>query len=460
MERKQNKFDPNLVKLIKQIKFNSLGFFFVGFIVPIVGYWFGADGVGVGLLLSVQVLGVMISSPLVGIIADKSELRAVLILIGSAGRTLTYSVIFLSILIRSYWLLLLGLFSLGFAAGFFWSPLRAIISDATNYSLRAEAFGILSQQSGFGTLIGSFIGFGIFLGFNSINIEGLGLFSLEFSGLLFFGLANLYAGIQIYRIAPYIKSRAKSDTMKNFTDNNIALANNSISGIRNNLALGFIFLLAVLMTERLISALVSPFVELLILEKISSDAAIVALLWVPAGIVSVILAPQLGEIADKIKPRLWLPFVSIIGAAATLFLIAITADLPPINDSGSDQSILFLRGLIGIGIAGLFIVDMTAVTSAGLTLGKVISDVSQNHRGSIFGFQGFAANVGALFGPLFGGMLWESIFGHFGPFLLSIIIEFVLAFIFFFILTYFTFDRKLEQKNEVIPTELSGDVMK
>ena len=66
-----------------------------------------------------------------------------------------------------------------------------------------------------------------------------------------------------------------------------------------------------------------------------------------------------------------------------------------------------------------FVIDVTVVTSAGLVLSKVLSDLSKDRTGSIFGLQGLISNFGALCGPLVGGVLWE-LSGNRAPFHLSI----------------------------------------
>ena len=81
-------------------------------------------------------------------------------------------------------------------------------------------------------------------------------------------------------------------------------------------------------------------------------------------------------------------------------------------------------------MALLFIIDATVISSAGLALSKILSNISKTQRGSIFGLQGFFSNLGAISGPLLGGFLWELL-GDRGPFLLSIGVEFVLGVVYF-----------------------------
>ena len=86
-----------------------------------------------------------------------------------------------------------------------------------------------------------------------------------------------------------------------------------------------------------------------------------------------LMAPKLGEWADRVTPRYWLAFTSVIGAITTWLLI---------NSTEIWQFTLF------------FIIDVTVVSSAGLVLSKILSDLSKNRRGSVFGFQSFMENLG------------------------------------------------------------------
>ncbi|MFX0115907.1 MAG: MFS transporter, partial [Candidatus Hodarchaeota archaeon] len=152
MSKVQSRFHPSLLTLLRQIKFSSLGFFFVSFIIPIIAYLnLEASGFQVGLLISIQVFGVMLCSPFAGHLANRRALRPQLAATGSFGRMLSYLIIYGAIILENYWLMLFGTFALGFSAGFFWAPLRAIVSDSTEYCFRSEAFGIFNQQIGLGT---------------------------------------------------------------------------------------------------------------------------------------------------------------------------------------------------------------------------------------------------------------------------------------------------------------------
>ena len=105
--------------MVNIVLWNSLGFFFLDFLVPYVASQeLFATGSEIGVIFSVQVIGYMICSPFVGYISDSLSKRK-LILIGSFGRGLAYFIIYIAIIMRSVPGLAIGTFSLGFFAGFF-----------------------------------------------------------------------------------------------------------------------------------------------------------------------------------------------------------------------------------------------------------------------------------------------------------------------------------------------------
>jgi len=125
------------------------------------------------------------------------------------------------------------------------------------------------------------------------------------------------------------------------------------------------------------------------------------------------------------QPRYWLSASSLIGALTTWLLI---------NSTEIWQ------------FSVLFAIDVTVVTSAGLVLSKILSDLSKDRRGSVFGLQGLISNFGALCGPLVGGVLWE-LSGDRAPFHLSIVVEAVLALAYLIILSFFFFHDQREKKR-------------
>ncbi|MHA1217210.1 MAG: MFS transporter [Candidatus Heimdallarchaeaceae archaeon] len=125
---------------------------------------------------------------------------------------------------------------------------------------------------------------------------------------------------------------------------------------------------------------------------------------IPGGVVSILLAPKLGKLADKLNPVYTLGAASILGAVMTWLLI------------NSTQIWQF---------SIIFLVDSTVVATGGLVLTKIVSAISKERRGTVFGLHDTISNLGNIGGPLIGGALWDV--RDRAPFILSIIIEGCLA---------------------------------
>lgn len=77
--------------------------------------------------------------------------------------------------------------------------------------------------------------------------------------------------------------------------------------------------------------------------------------------------------------------------------------------------------------------------------------MSKNKRGTVFGLHDFASNIGNIIGPVFGGFLWDIYYKL--PFILSIVTEAVLAFLYPIAITLIrkSFDQREhnQQINEI-----------
>jgi len=260
--------------------------------------------------------------------------------------------------------------------GFFWIPFETTVADATEYEHRSEAFGIFSQQPGIGGFKGATIGFAVLWTTYSLNFSSEIIYSaIAFSPLLLYGISNIYAGIRVLQLTPKIK----------FID--IVETDERKKAAKRSIIYSFILLLVVLFIEALIGSLVGSFLEFFLLENITQNIQFIIIAYVPGGILSVILAPRLGKIADKLNPKYTLGAISVLGALMTWLLIQSTQ--------------IWQFSLI-------FLVDSTVVATAGLMLTKIISTISKERRGTIFGFNDFVANIGNIVGPIMGGVLWDS----------------------------------------------------
>ncbi|GAG59885.1 unnamed protein product, partial [marine sediment metagenome] len=156
------KMTPDFIPMIRIIFWNSMGFFFFMFLIPYVTVQLlGVSKTELGLAFSIQMIGGLLSAPIVGYLTDRIS-KKLLILIGSFGRATCYILMYVGILLASFMLFTAGMFILGFFVGFFWTPLDTLISEKSNKANRSFAFGKRGGMMGKGNLVGSVISFTIF----------------------------------------------------------------------------------------------------------------------------------------------------------------------------------------------------------------------------------------------------------------------------------------------------------
>lgn len=412
----ESRVTDDFSSMVKIIIFNSLGFFFLDFLIPYVASQeLQAAGIDMGVIFSVIVIGYMISSPFVGAITDRVS-KKLLIFIGSIGRGVAYFILYGAIILKSLLGIALGMFFLGFLAGFFWIPLNTLIAEKSSVKNRSYAYGRRESAEGIGTFFGAFVGFGILL--IAFEIAPHNSF-LIYSALVVFGLVNILAGI-VFLIC--VDESVKY--IENFR--NEFIASQSVQKwVPSSLVIGLSLLFVVLFLSSTNGSLAKPFLNVYLLENIEDNPTLAALAYAPSGFVSMLLAPKLGEIADRTNPYIGISLASGLGALITFSLINTTN--------------LWV-------FAALLIMDVTVVTTGGLVLSNFISRVSKSHRGKIFGFQSTFSNFGAIIGPLFGGIVWD-LFGSKSPFIVSIVVE--LALIPFYIIAMFYLLPHLAESFEV-----------
>ena len=181
--------------MIRIIFWNSIGFFFFSFLIPFVTVQLlGATGIELGITFAIQTTGGLISAPIVGYLTDRVS-KKLLILIGSFGRAACYILMYMCIIFSSLVVFAVGMFVLGFFAGFFWTPLDTLISEKSNKANRSFAFGKRGGMIGKGNLLGSVISFTVFSLANIFVPENL---LLVYSPLLLFAGSNIFGGITFH----------------------------------------------------------------------------------------------------------------------------------------------------------------------------------------------------------------------------------------------------------------------
>jgi MFS family permease len=391
--------------MIKIVIFNSLGFFFLQFIIN----YFSSQilevsGTEIGLIWSIQTIGFVISSTLTGLIADKTS-RKLLVLIGSFGRGTSYFITFVSILYKNFTGMVFGNFILGFMAGIFWIPVDSLIADKSNKENRSSAYAKKKIATGIGMLIGGLGGFAIF--FLGTTFE-LGDF-FTFAAIPLFGCANFGAGIYFLRNV--------DDNIVFYDENNISevnIDNTKLKLMPKLFLIGISILMMMLFLAYVNDSIFRPFIQVFILEKLSNDPIIILIIYLPTGIISMFLSSKIGTWIDKIDPKIGFSIVATLGAILTFTLI------------NSDNILQF---------AVILIFDQAISTSAELIVLSILSKISLKNRGKVFGLKSLFMQGGKIFGPIIGGLAWDNI-GMTAPFMISIIVEICLIPLFWIALKF------------------------
>jgi len=348
--------------------FCSLGFFVVGFLIPIIAYGpMGASATEVALVFSLLTLGAAIFSPIAGRFAKRGRRRES-IFFGATMRAVAYIGMATSILLVDITLLILNSLIWGLGAAFYRVGSDAEISERVLTENRAEAFGRREAANGRGGVIGAFVGFTV-------------LFSFEgntFPVFILYAIANLVGGIIVIRKKPPLEEQTQSVAK---------------SIVKSAFGIGIAALVLAAAIDTFISALLSPFVELYILEVFTTDILLVALVYLPGGILQGVFGGLMGRFADHKSKIGIVSSAVIIGAMSTLGLVFMPILLPYPFD----------LVLVAVLFATVSMTAVMAYTVMSSVFGTAYAGRASEGFGmfeAVMGFSRFTA-------PLVGGVLWD-----------------------------------------------------
>lgn len=422
-ERHTDDFKP----MIKIAILNSLGFFFLGFLVPVIAKEnMDASAFIIGLIISSLVFGHIISSSFVGFLTDRTKSKSRLVFLGSIGRGISYFMIYFAIIGNSLIGLWIGEFILGFGAGFFWIPFDTIVSEKSNKDHRSYAFGKRDSANAIGQMLGGLFGFFILLVSSFFTDDP----AILYSAIILFGIANFIGAFLFLRNVDESIKFETSDSISNSKNNT-----NKVQSLKEKMPtqkmVGLIVLFIVILLSSINANIWRPFINIYIIENVSENVIVAMLIYLPAGIMATLLAPKLGAIMDRVNPTVGIIVTSLIGAFVTWLLINIS--IIPI-------------------FAIIVLIDITIAMAAGLLFRNIISRIYIEHRGKIMGINTFFASIGAIVGPILGGLLWDAL-GSTTPFIISIFVELMLIPLYLIVVRLLihhmaeSYDKLKEKKN-------------
>ena len=393
----ENRFTSDYNQMLTIIILNSLGFFFLGFWISIIAQEnMGASYFQIGLIFVANVIGRMISGFYIGFIADRIESRTSLVLIGSFGRAISYFIIYASFITNHILLLGIGYFILGHMAGIFWVPFNMFVAEKSSKDHRSQAYGKRDSINAVGQIIGGVFGFTLLMVASAFTNNPI----VIYGAIPIYGIANFIAGIIFYR---KVDESIKFYKLDNEDINNISNDKSQKKKVFTSpsMIIGAMFLIALLFLGSINGNIARPYLNLYILKNIESNINLVVWAYLPTGLLATLLAPKLGVLVDKLHPLVAITVTSSLGALMTWFLI----------NAANIWAFSFL-----------LLFDMAIGMSAGLIFQNLYSRISTEHRGKIFGVGDFFAFLGAVIGPLLGGIVMDLISPQF-PFIISIFVE-------------------------------------
>ncbi|MFW9830025.1 MAG: MFS transporter [Candidatus Thorarchaeota archaeon] len=395
----ESRFTHDYNRMLTIIILNSLGFFFLGFWISIVAEFnMGASRTQIGIVFASNVIGRMISGFYIGFIADRIKSRTSLVLIGSFGRGISYFIIYASFISNQIFLLGIGYFILGHMAGIFWVPFNMFVADKSSKDHRSQAYGMRDSINAVGQIIGGVFGFTIIMTASYFTNNPI----IIYSAIPVYGLANFIAGILFYRrVDESIKfSSVYHDTSEAILSNETLQKSSLLNS--TSMLIGVIFLVTLLLFGSINGNIARPYLNLYVLNNIEDNINLVVWSYLPTGLLATLFAPKLGTLVDKLHPLAGITITSSLGALMTWLLI--------------NASNIWIFSL-------LLLFDLAIGMSAGLIFQNLYSRISSEHRGKIFGIGDFFAFLGAVIGPVIGGVVTDLFISDKLPFIISIFVE-------------------------------------
>jgi DHA1 family multidrug resistance protein-like MFS transporter len=358
--------DTAIPTIRRSIILISLPFGILGFVLPIYGKALGASPVEIGLFFSVFFLMLVILRPVIGAGLDRFGRRPFFIagLFGYVSAMLAFA------FSNQTTGILLARTLQGVASACLWLAAQAITADRSSADARGQTFGGVTQSSTQGSILGTFLGFGL--------LVPLGILAG------WKPLFLIYAGVGF--IAALLAWRYLKET-------NPGTPHSARLPIRWSRT--WIMLLLVAAVTGAAWAMLEPVMMIFLQERLTTEITLLALATLPSALVWALLPARLGRLADRFgrKP---LMILGMSAAALTSFMI------PGLNSLAA--------------LAALWAFQALCYAAGDPAEQALVADLTGgDQRGRAYGLYSMAAGLGAMFGPLVGGWLYQSV-GQAAPF--------------------------------------------
>ncbi len=338
----------------------SVAFVFLNFGLPIYAKSLGANAIEIGGMYTAFTLTMLVIRPIVGWALDRY------------GRRWFFTFAFLFYALAMYTFsganslgdFYLARFLQGIGASLMWVAARTIIADLTTTGDRGRQMGRLSSVSVQGGMMGGFYGFTL-IGMLPIAEA----WQIAFSGYAVAALAGFV--LSVWRVK---ETASPTDTVPG-----------DLPPIRLEPLL--LRLLLIVALSNFASALIEPIYLIYLQDKFELSIWSLAFAFFPAGIVFAILPNYSGRWADRYgRAPLIATGIAMAGVVSLL--------LP------------WMPGIIWVAV--VYTLFAAGWATASPAEDALLGDMTEeSNRGRIFGYKEAAAGVGAAFGPLTGGLIYE-----------------------------------------------------
>jgi len=259
----ESRFTHDYNQMLKIIILNSLGFFFIGFWIPIVARAnMGASAFQISLLITSFVIGRMISGFITGFITDRIKSRTKLVLIGSFGRAVSYFITYAAFITNQIFLLGVGHSTLGLMSGVFWIPFNTFVAEKSSKKHRSQAYGKRDSVKAVGEIIGAILGFTLLGIANSFTDNLIFIYIV----IPIYGFSNILAGIIFYR---KVDESIKFDEIE--PEKSDEVTKNTKFFVSNSMVFGAFFLICILFLGSINGSIARPFLNIYLIENIESN---------------------------------------------------------------------------------------------------------------------------------------------------------------------------------------------
>ncbi len=370
-----NQYPPSL--LYPPLFYWSMPFVFLSFALPVYSKTLGASALEIGGLFSIFTATTLVFRPLIGWAVDRFGRKQ--FLIGAFGLYALSMALFA--LSGSMQGLYASRFIQGIGSSFLWIAVNTIVADLSTHEDLGRAMGKVKEMTARGGMVGAFAGFFLI----TTLPEDIGW------QVIFFGFSafTLLAGWLAWRNIPETRANPAVTPKE-----------------KPSLSVNLLKLLLVIFITGASEAMLGPIFLIFLADHFTTDVDALAFASIPAGLVWGFLAGRLGSLGDRFgRARMM-----ALGLAGSGLLSIILPQLP---------------SLIWFGV--FYTLNAVAwATSEPAEAALVAEFTGHQERGIGYGLYDFFGNIGATFGPLLGGWLYDQV-GQAVPFYLNGVILFFCA---------------------------------